>query len=143
MPHAEGSADFIGKNPASGGARPVQGRCKAGARPEQGRSKAGARRSRPDTRSKFWSSEPDLETITDRSGLKNDAGSCKNQLLRPILRPFRGQITFRRFLRPEEGCTDRARTVQGPCKDLARGFFSIIFFLIEYYSITFCSLCWF
>ena len=32
---------------------------------------------------------PDLETLTDRSELKNDAGCTQNQLWRPILRPIR------------------------------------------------------
>ena len=32
---------------------------------------------------------PDLETLTDRSELKNDAGCTKNQLWRPILGPIR------------------------------------------------------
>ena len=32
---------------------------------------------------------PDLETLTDRSELKNDAGCTQKQLWRPILRPIR------------------------------------------------------
>ena len=32
---------------------------------------------------------PDLETLTDQSEYKNDAGCTKNQLWRPILGPIR------------------------------------------------------
>ena len=40
----------------------------------------------------------DPETITDRSGLKNDAESRQNQLRRPMLRPFHGHFEFRNII---------------------------------------------